>query len=499
MRSFYLGVKVKLLLAGLIVFLMCLSAQADDYTQVPAAIDIHSCVSDGRYTIPEIIEIARAGGIKALILSDNYLARWEYGQWPLRNILKKRVEHASVSRFGISRYLDQLKALAQENPDMLLVPGVTTGPYYYWQGSVFGGKLRLLDWHKHMLVAGLEGARDYLLLPVVGNKRGLLRPFGIGSILLFWPVLLILAGFLGLRYAVVLRSRLYQAHIKVYSISGIIFIALGFMILINNFPFVTLKFDQYQGDLGLAPYQGLIDYVDKRGGLIFWDHPETVNMDQAGPVRIETGSHEDDLLFTRDYTGFAVFPEGYKSIARPGGAWDEALTQYCLGQRRSPVWAIAEVGYKFNGSLKDALANQRTVLLVRKITDIEALEALRKGRAYCMESGGSSKFVLDEFSVSSASIPAKAISGEELFLKGSAVIRIKGHYIDARVKFFKIDIIKSGVVIKTLEANSPFDLTFEDSDPGSGKSYYRLDAVSPDLRLVTNPIFVSLAQEQRSP
>ena len=271
---------------------------------------------------------------------------------------------------------------------------------------------------------------------------------------------------------------------------------LGFMVLINNFPFVTLKFDQYRGNLGSMPYQNLIDYVDKRGGLIFWDHPETGNVDQVGPVRIETGSHENDLLLTHGYTGFAVFPEGYKTVARPGGVWDETLKEYCLGKRKSPVWAIAEVGYEFGGSLEDSLANQRSVLLVRKFTDTEALEALRKGRVYVMESGGSSKFVLDEFSVGVASTSAKAISGEELALKGSAVIRIKGHYIDARVKSFKIGIIKNGTVIKTLEANSPFDLTFEDSNPTSGKSYYRLEAVSVDLRLVTNPIFVSSAQKK---
>jgi hypothetical protein len=485
-----LGVKVKLLLAGLIVFLMCLSAQADDYTQVPAAIDIHSCVSDGRYTIPEIIEIARAGGIKALILSDNYLARWEYGQWPLRNILKKRVEYASVSRFGISRYLDQLKALAQENPDMLLVPAVTVGPYYYWQGSVFGGKLRLLDWHKHMLVAGLEGARDYQLFPVVGNERGLRRPIGISSIFLLWPVLLVFMGFLSLRYAAILRRRLYQTRIKVYSVGGILFIVLGFIALANNFPFQALRFDQYRGSLGSMPYQNLIDYVDKRGGLIFWDHPETGNVEQIGPVRIGTDSHEDDLLLTHDYTGFAVFPEGYSRVARPGGIWDQALKEYCLGKRRSPVWAIAEVGYKFDGSLKDALANQRTVLLVRKITDIEALEALRKGRAYCMESGGSASFVLDDFSVSSASGQGKAISGEELAIKGNAVIHVKGRYSDARKQHFKINIIRDGVVIKAADADAPLDISFEDSSGVLAKSYYRLEAVSGDLRLVTNPIFI---------
>jgi hypothetical protein len=243
------------------------------------------------------------------------------------------------------------------------------------------------------------------------------------------------------------------------------------------------------------PYQNIIDYVNKRGGLIFWDHPETGNFDQAGPVRIETATHENDLLLTSDYTGFAVFPEGYIRAARPGGIWDQALKEYCLGKRKSPVWAIAEVGYEFGGSLEDSLANQRSVLLVRKISDTEVLEALKKGRAYVMESGGSLKFILDEFSVSAASIPTKAISGEELFLKGSAVIRIKGHYIDARVESFKIHIIKNGTVIKILEANSPFDLTFEDSNSASDKSYYRLDAVSPDLRLITNPIFVSSVQK----
>ncbi len=52
-------------------------ANAEGFIQAHAAIEINSVVSDGRYLISEVIEKSRKAGIKIVVLSDNFLARWE--------------------------------------------------------------------------------------------------------------------------------------------------------------------------------------------------------------------------------------------------------------------------------------------------------------------------------------------------------------------------------------------------------------------------------------
>jgi len=69
------------------------------------------------------------------------------------------------------------------------------------------------------------------------------------------------------------------------------------------------KYDQYRGDLGALPYQDFIDYVNGRGGLVFWAHPEAEYTLEANGVKFETKKHADALTETKNYTGFCVFYE----------------------------------------------------------------------------------------------------------------------------------------------------------------------------------------------
>ena len=46
------------------------------------------------------------------------------------------------------------------------------------------------------------------------------------------------------------------------------------MFLLNSIPFTEEVIDQYESDQGAKPYQLLINYVNKQGGLMFWAHPE---------------------------------------------------------------------------------------------------------------------------------------------------------------------------------------------------------------------------------
>jgi hypothetical protein len=165
---------------------------AQELKQVPAAIQISSAISDGKYTISEIAEIVKRNQIKVVVMTDLCLVRLEYGLWPLRNLIKKTAEYGSVFKYGISRYLNQIKNAQRENPEMVIISGIEAVPLYYWQGNVFKRQLTIKNWHKHILVIGLDTLDEYKHLPIIGNPHGLKTKFQLYKL---WPIILILSGY----------------------------------------------------------------------------------------------------------------------------------------------------------------------------------------------------------------------------------------------------------------------------------------------------------------
>jgi len=449
---------------------------AQDYIEAPAAIEISSIVSDGKYTIPQIVSIAKRQGFKAVIITDSDTMRWEYGLWPLRNVIKKTVEEKSISNYGIQRYLDDLKKVQEDNVDMVIVPAVESAPFYYWQGSMFNNNLKMVDWHKHFLAIGLQNTDDYRFLPVIGNKRGLKQPFQPGNILLLWPIILLI-------YGLCLRR-------KKKSI-GIVFIAVGLLFLINNYPFRTMLFDQYHGEQGIRPYQNHIDYVKQRGGLTFWAHPEASNTQKQAGVSLETLDHSDDLLLTDGYSGFALFYEGCKRIGCRNGIWDEVLMQYCKGIRKTPVWAIGALSFDSDGNLEDYLKDLRTVCLVKSLNRQSVLDALKNGRMYVANGAQSSNFILDSFIVKNLETAKSAVMGEEVEITQYPQVEIQCRFLNGQNKTITIKLVRGGKVIKTFETGSPANFIFSDEQVLlTSKDYYRLEIQSEGLVLFSNPIFI---------
>ena len=180
--------KAKLKIIPLFLLFLCILHQtgvAQELQQVPVAIQISSKISDGKYSISEIVHSAKKNAMKAVIITERDLMRWEYGLWPLRNLIKKKVETGSVLRYGVARYLQDIESAQRINPDMLVLGGIESAPFYYWQGSPLDDTFSIHNWHKHMLVFGLKSARDYLYLPVIGNKRGLTLPFSFKNVFYF--------------------------------------------------------------------------------------------------------------------------------------------------------------------------------------------------------------------------------------------------------------------------------------------------------------------------
>ena len=266
--------------------------------------------------------------------------RWEYGILPLRGLVRKVVEKNSIYRYGEANYLKTIRGLNQKYPGMLTMPGVEAIPFYWWKGGYFTKDLTLMDGHKHLLVMGLKGAEDYKNLPSIG--KGYPRKITSETCMRLWPVcFFVFAWFL-------FTSARTKPNGKPLKFAGVMCIFPGIIVLLNNSPFTATCYDQYHGSRGIAPYQEVINYVNSRGGVTFWAHPELVeegNREISG-VKCITEPYHEDLLKSHDYTGFAAFAAGTKFIIPPGGIWDpnpqpvprEGAQSSGLGYWRGGLW-----------------------------------------------------------------------------------------------------------------------------------------------------------------
>lgn len=450
----------------------------EELIQVPTLIQVSSRLSDGRLGLSQIISAARKSGMQAVIFTDRDIMRWEYGIWPLRNIVKKAVVNNSLAIYGIKKYLADIKKLQTDNPDMVLIAGVETAPFYYWSGSLFRMNMALYNTHKHMLVFGLNTADKFKNLPTVNNRFSNYNRFKIWDILLFWPFLLIAWG-----VSLIKREMRFLGY-------GVL--AIGVLFSINNMPYKKPLFDQYHGEQGALPYQAVIDYVNANKGMSFWAHPEAEYSLKTNHVSVITHEHTQDLIQTHDYSGFCVFPEGYKLVGKPGGIWDTVLSEYVQGKRKSPVWAIAGLAYDYYGDIEKELSLLRNIVLVDKIDSLNVLNAVKSGSIYAVRGEKSSEFTLNEFEAVDKYYSLKSSMGQTLKLKGDApLISINCGFKDKREENIKIQLISNGEVIKTLNKKTPVDIKYLDIDfVKKNKAYYRIDITAKGLQVITNPIFV---------
>lgn len=480
-----------------IAFTICFCAVSacfgEELLQVPAVVGISSTVSDGEYSLEDIVSAAKDAGFKAVMLTDRDSMRWEYGVWPLRRMIGKAVEDSSISTYGVQRYVECVGRVQKENPDIVLFAGVESAPYYRWEGNPLSGAFGLTDWHKHIISLGLENPRDLEGLPVAGNRRGLFLPGSLKDVFLFWPVVFLVAAVLCFTKRCSdyrdQRGKQLAPYSRIFRFVGALLAVIGLVFFLNNFPFRKQKFDQYsQKDMGVFPYQNYIDYVASRGGMSFWAHPEASNRGTYGKVKVETDEYSRDLLRTSGYTGFGIFHEGYNLIGRPAGLWDELLRRYCRKERKEPVWAMGMLCFD-SGDLQKTLLGLRTVILSRSLAKADILKSMKEGKMYVINGADSSAFVLETFTVRDANTGNSAGMGEELVLL-APVIEARGGFTDGREAGLTVRLIKNGSIIKSFPLRSPFNLEYIDENPFIGKGFYRLEISGDGILCVTNPIFV---------
>ena len=463
-------------------------ARAADYIPLTGVIDVRTVFSDGDQTVEELTRLARSRDIDAVFFTDHDLLVMEYGLFPFEHVLRKRKSLNAIHSTGIEAYLSAIHMAARRYPDMVLIAGCESAPYYYWTGSYFSGDLTAHDHEKRLLAIGLERPEDYEEMPVLHN-RGSFRYLKSVA-----PRLLVFAGafIIGVILFFLEKRRRYQK-------AGLLFAVVAALLAVNTHPFRSSPYDQYMGDLGIAPYQYYIDYVKSRGGMVFWNYPETRSgVRRMGPVQLDTRAYPNVLEEAAGYTGFAAIYGDTITITEPGKEWDRVLLAYCRGERRQPVWGISTADYHKESGAGGVLGNFSTVLLVEEKTTVGALKAMHAGRMYAARGRHPQRLVLEEFTVSAEGKGDKAVLGEEITLMSAPEIRIA---VSARMETdqpVKVRLIRGGTVIADFKAPLPFSKTFTDAScPAGAKTFYRLDVRGPAGVLLSNPVFVTLRPKGR--
>ena len=149
------------------------SSAQSDYIQVAGLIDIRTTFSDGEMDPEAVVELARERGFEVVVFNDHDRMAMEYGIWPFRNIFKKRVELHSINRGGAAEYLNAVEEVQRKFPDMIVIPGSITAPFYYWTGSYFSDDLTAHNHERRLLTIGLDAPEDYESLPILHNGLSL--------------------------------------------------------------------------------------------------------------------------------------------------------------------------------------------------------------------------------------------------------------------------------------------------------------------------------------
>ena len=468
-----------------------------------AAVHIHTNFGDGRHSIEEIAWRSVRAGIDVVILSDHFMDEITYGVPLLREALALKVSPPSLAPHTMEAYLQAVHE-AEAKTGVIILPGVELTPFYFWDGSPFSGNLTLNSAQRHLMVIFPDKPdvkKIAVTLPTPSSPGG--RGFGLGSLLLLWPVLLGLWAAIRLVSPSIKVTRTHFFVVKKRKRSWVAWlVAIASVVaLFRSWPFTVPNWSPYAGDAGTAPYQRAIDAAASTSSLTFWAHPETAtNFRHARyPVDYRSEAYPDFLVRTDGADGFASLYEGHRQAAAAGGFWDQALRAFARGERKKPLWTVGELDLHAEGEAGGKFIGEvETVIRVRQRSKGAVLEALSTGAMYAVRQARTSRLILDHFDVVCDS--QRAQSGERIAADGpcrvEARLRREGEPLEA----VTLVLLRNGEV--TDERKVEIDeegvtLLWMDEDIPAGTRYYRLIVERGNNPvLYTNPIFV-LSKEIR--
>ena len=457
-----------------------------ELTPMVAAFHVHTTASTGSLSLEQVASQAERRGLDAVVLSDNFVLRYEYGLWPLPQVLRRTVQFPSVLSSGLDRFLEDIMRVQARHPKLVLVPGVEVAPHYYWTGTLRAGTLTMHDSQRNLLVIGLSTKADYLALPAAGNYAS--YRYGQEMLVSLMPgLLLISAGWLW-------SGRTWQWR-STRRATAVCMTAVALLLLINAWPFGRPLFSIYDETLGVRPYQALIDTVRARQGAVIWSMPEARDFHEypfgrLGVVTIKTEPYPETLLTTDGYTAFGGVYGDTRKIAEPGQVWDQALTRYLTGRRREPAFVTGEIA--FHGPDHDArrLDDVLTVFWTHSRSAGGLMEALRAGRMYAVDQPHPEEGLrLDTLTVESDA-GSHAMSGDTLTALETTPLTIRAaiRTADGKAHPISLSLVRSGQVIAQISGDTPFNAVFADRVAAEAHAY-RVIVRGPG-ELVSNPIFV---------
>ena len=450
------------------------------FIQLDAVADIKTRFSAGCSSIQELANLARHRKVDVVIFSDNDRRALEYGIVPFEKIFRKKREQPSILTTGVASYLGEVNAANQSFDDIILIPAVESAPFYYWSGNLAKKNLTANHIDKHLFLVGLEKPQDYEQLPILNSN------FSKKYMDLFLKPFLIYAGGFFIFFILYIKNFMRK--------TAFFLMICNLLLAINNHPFKSSRFNPYHGDPGVAPYQEVIDYANSKGALTFWNHLEASESEgKVGAMGFKTLPHPEDMILSKNYTGFQAVYDGEIHVTDPGKEWDQTLMEYISGKRKQPVWGYGGNDFHCERDNGHVFGGVRSILLVREKSSKGVMEALRTGRMYPVKQTGPHRLSLDDFSILDEATGKSAVMGESLLATGPPEIKIKLRSTQGSENTFILSIIRNGKPIRREEAVLPYELNWRDLEVNrKGKTYYRIMAkTGPEDYLVSNPIFVS--------
>jgi len=458
------------------------SNQKNPYQAVPGLMDLRSTFSDGSHNIEYLVLLARSRGFRVLFINDHNRIALSYGVPPYRRIVRYKKEYPSIMTHGSDKFLAEIDRISKKYPDTIIIPGCVTSAFYYWSGSWFKKNLTAHEYDRRILITNLTRAEDYNQIPSVGNKLSFNNTLQLlpGMVIFIFP--LVVGVFM-------LRWRGTSRFI------GFLITVLSVLALIDYNPFRSSVFSPYHGDAGVMPFQEVIDYVNDRGGLSFWNYPEQRSgVRKHGPIHVNTPPYPQVLHQTENYTGFAAIYGDRITITEPGREWDRVLKEYCRGVRARPPWGISTADFHQDGRLGLKLGVFPTTFLVKEFSKKGVLEALVKGRMYSSRGDGTVWPKLDHFNVL-GNASEKAFMGETLETSHFPLIKFRVSD-QAMKKPITMALIRGGTLVETFRSGAPMEVEYLDKGiPPGEMTYYRL--MDTRKHLTSNPIFIKY--QPRSP
>ena len=452
------------------------------YIQLDTVADVKTNFSEGCASIKDIGNQSERLGIDAVIFGDYARNSIEFGAKPFERIFKNATKGPSVLGRGASGFISEVNDNDRQIKETILIPGVETIPFYFWSGSNYDKNLTAHNWDKHLMVIGLPTAQEYEQLPLQNSN---LSSKYTDSLLKHFAILVFLF--------MVSVVPVYKGYARILTVPLMVLLLL---LTINNHPFRSSPFDAYHGDQGMQPYQNMIDYANSNGAMVFWNHMEPISsIRKHGTTSLATVPYPDDLLKTKNYTGFQVVGDHPIQQAEAGQQWDQVLMEYLQGQREQPVWGYGGNNYLCEEQNGDRLGSVRTIVLVREKNRDTLLDAIRKGRMYSVRQVDDNRLSLDEFLVEDQKTGQQATLGQELTSTDFPAVKIKLRSIKGGNKTARIQVIRNGILVKQENVSLPYELTWRDvGNDQEGRAYYRIKAsVNSMDHLVSNPIFVKFS------